>query len=345
MPRPTNTTFRSRLIELGVFRNKHIPEEYFHGSAEQRLALLQGIMDTDGTVKRDQGSAAITLHDERLARDVHRLACSLGHKVRLRRKEYRTHGKGLVSAREGVCWRMHWMPHQIVFRMERKAKLQRLPRRDGGGRSTSPFGRYIVACEPVPSVPVRCINVSHPSHLFCVTNSFIANRNSADAMHAADQGLVDRVKGKILAYSDPWEEIMRTCFLAVNDQKRGHAQSAEVIWADPESKSLAVLVQAAVQMRQALNVPIEMAWELLGWSPQKIRQARDLMGLPPGGPAGAASGAPAGGPTGLLGPSGQPVSSAGFATQQNNATPRTGAAPAQQMFPPAQLKTPASQIF
>jgi hypothetical protein len=168
---------------------------------------------------------------------------------------------------------------------------------------------------------------------------------SADAMHAADQGLVDRVRGKILAYSDPWEEIMRTCFLAVNDQKRGHAQSAEVIWADPESKSLAVLVQAAVQMRQALNVPIEMAWELLGWSPQKIRQARDLMGLPPGGPAGAASGAPAAPASGLLGPSGQPVSSAGFASQQNNATPRTGAAPAQQMFPPAQLKTPASQIF
>jgi hypothetical protein len=171
---------------------------------------------------------------------------------------------------------------------------------------------------------------------------------SADALHAADQGLVDRVKGKIVAYSDPWEEIMRTAFLAKGDLTRGHAQSAEVIWADPESKSLAVLVQAAVQMRQALSVPIEMAWEMLGWSPQKIRQARDLMGLPPGGPAGAATGAaaPAGGPTGLLGPSGQPVSSAGFASQQNNAEPRTGAAPAPaQMFPPATLKTPASQIF
>jgi hypothetical protein len=165
---------------------------------------------------------------------------------------------------------------------------------------------------------------------------------SADAMHAADQGLVDRVKGKILAYSDPWEEIMRTAFLAINDQKRGHAQSAEVIWADPESKSLAVVVQAAVQMRQALSVPIEMAWEMLGWSPQKIRQARDLMGLPPGGPAGAASGVavPAGGPTGLLGPSGLPVSSAGFASQQNAAEPKSA-----QAFPPAQMSTPASQIF
>jgi hypothetical protein len=165
---------------------------------------------------------------------------------------------------------------------------------------------------------------------------------SADAMHAADQGLVDRCKGKILTYSDPWEEFMRTCFLAVNDQKRGHAQSAEVIWADPESKSLAVVVQAAVQMRQALNVPIEMAWELLGWSPQKIRQARDLMNLPPGGPAGAAN--PPAAPPALLGPSGQPVSAATYATQQNNAEPRPTAAPTS--FPGRVAGTPpASQVF
>lgn len=172
---------------------------------------------------------------------------------------------------------------------------------------------------------------------------------SADAMHAADQGLVDRCKGKILTYSDPWEEFMRTCFLAVNDQKRGHAQSAEVIWADPESKSLAVVVQAAVQMRQSLSVPIEMAWEMLGWSPQKIRQARDLMGLPPGGPAGAANPVTAGAPgvPALLGPSGQPVSSSTFATQQNNANPAPNAPVPMPMPPPAApMPTPGGrQVF
>jgi hypothetical protein len=158
---------------------------------------------------------------------------------------------------------------------------------------------------------------------------------SADAMHAADQGLVDRVKGKILAYSDPWEEVMRTAFLAVNDQRRGHAQSAEVIWADPESKSLAVLVNAAVQMRSALSVPIEMAWQILGWSPQQIRQARDLMGLPPGGVKGAATPPPA-----VLGPNGQPVDPAAHATQQNQPPGQQGKFPASVVGTP-----PASQVF
>jgi hypothetical protein len=158
---------------------------------------------------------------------------------------------------------------------------------------------------------------------------------SADAMHAADQGLVDRVKGKFLSYSDSWEEIMRTSFLAVNDQVRGHAQSAEVIWADPESKSLAVVVQAAVQMRQALSVPIEMTWQMLGWSPQQIRQARDLMGLPPGGPKGAA--VPPASP--VLGPNGAPVNPSAFATQQNAAVPAPASSPAA----PASL--PKAQVF
>ena len=106
---------------------------------------------------------------------------------------------------------------------------------------------------------------------------------SADAMHAQDQGLVDRCNGKILSFSDGWEEVMRTAMLAEGDQSRGNAVSAEVIWADPESKSLAVLVQAAMIMRTQLSVPVEMCWEMLGWSPQKIRLARDIMGLPPGG--------------------------------------------------------------
>jgi hypothetical protein len=83
-----------------------------------------------------------------------------------------------------------------------------------------------------------------------------------------------------------------------------------------------------------------MAWEMLGWSPQKIRQARDMMGLPPGGPKGAATPAPQ-----LLGPNGAPVNPAAFATQQNNAEPRTDATPAAASFGRAAGTPTASQVF
>jgi hypothetical protein len=102
-------------------------------------------------------------------------------------------------------------------------------------------------------------------------------------MHAEDQGLVDRVEAKMLSFSDGYEDTMRCAFLMVGDTERGNAESAEVLWKDPESKSLAVVVQAAQIMRTQLEAPIEMCWELLGWTPQKIQLAMELMKLPPGG--------------------------------------------------------------
>lgn len=126
---------------------------------------------------------------------------------------------------------------------------------------------------------------------------------SADALHAADAGLVDRCNGKILSLSDGWEEVLRTAFLAKGDQVRGRAFSAETIWADPETKSFGQLVDAAVKMRQTLSVPLEMCWELLGWSPEKIRQARDMMNLPTS-PANAAEAAGAADPNAIVLPPG-----------------------------------------
>lgn len=103
---------------------------------------------------------------------------------------------------------------------------------------------------------------------------------SADALHAADAGLVDRCHHKILSFSDGWEEVMRVAFLAKNDTKRGKATQAEALWKSPETISLAQVVDAAVKMRTSLSVPVEMCWEMMGWSQQKILQAKKMMGLP-----------------------------------------------------------------
>jgi len=41
--------FLNKLKELNLYRNKHIPQEYFQSSIEQRLQLIAGLLDTDGT--------------------------------------------------------------------------------------------------------------------------------------------------------------------------------------------------------------------------------------------------------------------------------------------------------
>lgn len=45
-------SFVQKLRTLNLFQNKHIPEIYMYSSIEERLALLQGMMDSDGSIDK-----------------------------------------------------------------------------------------------------------------------------------------------------------------------------------------------------------------------------------------------------------------------------------------------------
>ena len=56
--------FRTRLNQMGVFRNKRVPMEYLRSGQNQRLALLQGLMDSDGYIDDVGGKAEFTSTSE-----------------------------------------------------------------------------------------------------------------------------------------------------------------------------------------------------------------------------------------------------------------------------------------
>lgn len=58
-------------------KDKYIPQQYLMGSIEQRLSLLQGLMDTDGTIC-DSGHCSFSTISETLALNVRYLVKSLG---------------------------------------------------------------------------------------------------------------------------------------------------------------------------------------------------------------------------------------------------------------------------
>ena len=69
---------RLKEMELNVRgEQKFIPHEYFLGSVEQRLALLRGLMDTDGTVS-ETGRMSFTSSSHQLCDDLACLVRSLG---------------------------------------------------------------------------------------------------------------------------------------------------------------------------------------------------------------------------------------------------------------------------
>ncbi|MFW6121183.1 MAG: hypothetical protein ACOC80_09845 [Petrotogales bacterium] len=46
------TGINPKLRELNILQNKHVPAEYLRSSFKQRLELLQGLMDTDGSIEK-----------------------------------------------------------------------------------------------------------------------------------------------------------------------------------------------------------------------------------------------------------------------------------------------------
>ena len=69
-----NGSMSSRLRELGLLGRKHVPRPYLEAGIGQRMALLQGLMDTDGFVDDVAGRCEFTSTNER-SRRRRRRAC------------------------------------------------------------------------------------------------------------------------------------------------------------------------------------------------------------------------------------------------------------------------------
>jgi replicative DNA helicase len=167
-------SFVGLLREVGVLDDKHIPPAYLRGSETQRRALLAGLMDTDGTVA-PSGNLQYTSVSRRLAEDVYELVVSLGYRCSIAARKVR--GR---SADTSVAYTLNFSTVDEIFRLERKRLAHKERRR---AVSTVRSGsRFIVDIRPVPSVPVRCVQVDNVDHLYLAGRSMIPTHNSTAAM-------------------------------------------------------------------------------------------------------------------------------------------------------------------
>lgn len=158
------------LRELGLHGcaagDKFIPEAYLLASVEDRWRLLQGLLDTDGTVKTSGGRSVQVEYSstsEQLARDVVRLAQSLGGIATLRTDN--------EAWRENPLWlvRIALAGDRCPFTLERKAAKWRPRRR-------RPV-RRIVDIRPAMVDCCTCITVAAEDGLFA-TEGFVVTHNS-----------------------------------------------------------------------------------------------------------------------------------------------------------------------
>lgn len=164
---------KSTLHKLGLLHCKHIPEIYLRASRTQRAALLAGLLDADGhAATQRNGSAAIefTTTEPELFFQVLELVRSLGYKA--------STSVGRATLRGVDCG--HKL--RVWFAASRRASPFRLSRRTAAlpDRELARRSRYDAIAEviPVPSVPVRCIQVAHHSGTFLAGRGFMVTHNS-----------------------------------------------------------------------------------------------------------------------------------------------------------------------
>ena len=150
---------------------KFIPNEYLYGSINDRISLLQGLMDTDGTIDKRSGSIVFYSTSKRLSNDVRFIVESLGGVCSLSQKigSYKKDG---VVIKCKVCYCLSIsLPNNIApFRLERKLsfvkpKTKYIPK------------RFITNIEYIGDKEAQCIAIDDDSHLY-ITNNFIVTHNT-----------------------------------------------------------------------------------------------------------------------------------------------------------------------
>lgn len=100
---------------------------------------------------------------------------------------------------------------------------------------------------------------------------------SGEAIQSAEAGLISIVKRRQRQLGIGWEEALQLAFLI---EGRTLATRLEAVWANPGTRSEAVLVDAAVKKGSApILVPQRQLYEDLGYSPQQIARFDALRAL------------------------------------------------------------------
>lgn len=160
---------RAQLREQGLLGNKHIPAQYLRARGDQRLQLLQGLMDTDGTWNKRRRTAVFNSTDRALAEQVVELVTTLGQRAHLAEYEARGFGKTVIA------YAVEFTPIGIdPFTLPRKRDLAAASTKNTSKASR----RLIVSIEPGPDVPTACIGVDSPSSTYLAGERMIPTHNT-----------------------------------------------------------------------------------------------------------------------------------------------------------------------
>jgi hypothetical protein len=164
----TSNRLTKELKELGLLKNKHVPNNYIYSSISQRSKLLKGLMDTDGTVCC-RGRATFVNTNFSLTDAVFKIANSLQCVATQSEYQGKCNGKLTKKYRK-----VRFRPAIFPFALPRKIKRYK----PCTGQNNK---RFIIKAELIHSIPVKCITVE--GGLFLIDNNIITHNCNSQSSY------------------------------------------------------------------------------------------------------------------------------------------------------------------
>ena len=152
--------------------DKFIPLEYMQGSIEQRFEVLNGLLDTDGSVDKEKGRISYYTISSRLRDNVIELARSLGFKTSVIEDSHKD---------TNICYKIEisGQPEDKIklFKLNRKKELILQWYNNGKRKENNLFNPIIEIKKLDYSEEMTCFYVDNEEHLFLM-NDFIVTHNT-----------------------------------------------------------------------------------------------------------------------------------------------------------------------
>lgn len=175
----TPNPLMEKLIELGIYgqrsHEKYIPDQYFYCSPQQKIELLQGLMDTDGYVGKN-GTLQYTSVSLMLATQVVELVRSIGGIATIRTKSNNTYLYNGVRTPCKDAYTVNIKYHQPNLLVTLPRKLERISK----NYKNSNLKLGITDIKFIGKEECQCIMIDHPDHLY-ITDNYVVTHNTAIA--------------------------------------------------------------------------------------------------------------------------------------------------------------------
>lgn len=261
-PVKTEDFFKDIPEIIGCYsRNKKIPDEYIHNDINTRLLLIQGLMDTDGSITRsgDRFHISYSSTSKTLLEQIQYILYSFGFSSTIS-----TDKRGKEKYVEGFCGTLNInisnKEKYKLFALGRKRSLAHMAWKFGKHYATKYDNLLIKDISFSRKEECRCIMVESPLHLY-LTENFIVTHNTTVA-----QAIADHIGAELTVFPgdaiNDFPKIIGTDFdrvpidpriyrvICIEDVDCGFAQSRmDTYWEDDEEKE----VKRKVGLAEILN--------------------------------------------------------------------------------------------